>query len=236
MMRIIKKLGIFIILIIAGIGLLVGIMLLLEKLVIPRDYYFYQYNPVSEKAMIYLILIPAVTVFGVLLGKLRRKRDAALEDMYDLYFFWKHLPRGKFVLIVLWIISLYCCFSSVTVVTKDKIICRSPFHPSGITHDYEDITQIYTAFGQKNLAFSEYKKKGNFYYQIELDGKKIVFDVPSVNENIKRYTDDTYLELEEFDQKLVALGIPKQADETGWEDCDLDSQYVNRFRRIIALH
>lgn len=236
MMRIIKKLGIFIILIIAGIGLLVGIMLLLEKLVIPRDYYFYQYNPVSEKAMIYLILIPAVTVFGILLGKLRRKRDAALEDMYDLYFFWKHLPRGKFVLIVLWIISLYCCFSSVTVVTKDKIICRSPLHPSGITYDYKDVTQIRAAFGQKRLAFSEYKKKGNFYYQIELDEKKIIFHVPSVNENIKRYTDDTYLELEEFDQKLVALGIPKKADETGWEDCDLDAQYVNRFRRIIALH
>lgn len=235
-MQIIKKLGSFLVLIIAGIGFLAGIMLFLEKLIIPRDYYFYQYNSVSEKVMIYLILIPAVTVFGVLSGKLRQKKEPALEDTYDLYFFWKRLPRGKFILIALWIIGLYCCFSSVTIVTKDKIICRSPLHPSGITYDYKDVTQIWAAFGQRRLAFSEYKKKGNFYYQIELDEKKIIFDVPGVNENIKRYTDDTYLELEEFDQKLVALGIPKKADETGWEACDLDSQYVNRFRRIIALH
>lgn len=74
-MQIIKKLGSFLVLIIAGIGFLAGIMLFLEKLIIPRDYYFYQYNSVSEKVMIYLILIPAVTVFGVLSGKLRQKKS-----------------------------------------------------------------------------------------------------------------------------------------------------------------
>lgn len=94
---------------------------------------------------------------------------------------------------------------------------------------------IYTAFGQKRFTFLEYEKKGNFYYQIELDGKKKVFYTPSVNEDIEKYADETYLELEDFDRKLVSLGIPKQSSEKGWEACDLDQEYVERFRRIIAF-
>ncbi|MCI9168594.1 MAG: hypothetical protein HFH01_10510 [Dorea sp.] len=80
----------------------------------------------------------------------------------------------------------------------------------------------------------EYQKRGNFYYQVSLDGKKIVFSTSDINENIARYDDETYLELEDFDRRLTALGIPKQADEKVFEDCDLDVEYVERFRRIIA--
>ena len=44
---------------------------------------------------------------------------------------------------------------------------------------------------------------------------------------------DTYLELEEFDQALMVLGIPKDASEEGYENCDFDQEYVERFLRII---
>ena len=43
------------------------------------------------------------------------------------------------------------------------------------------------------------------------------------------------MELEEFDQALVELGIKKEADKTGWENCDFDKEYVDRFLRIIEL-
>ena len=42
-----------------------------------------------------------------------------------------------------------------------------------------------------------------------------------------------YLELEEFDQRLMALEIEKEGDTSGSQNCRLDTQYVERFCRII---
>ena len=94
---------------------------------------------------------------------------------------------------------------------------------------------IKTGFGSRNISIAEYKKKGNFFYQIVVGSKTVTFHVPGVNEEIERYEEDTYLELEEFDQALTRLHIPKEADKTGWENCDLDKEYVDRFLRIIEL-
>lgn len=216
-----------------GLAVLFAVITFSERVFLPKDYYFYQLHPVAEKAVIYLTVIPAVTFFGVMHGRLRQRRDEVLEEMYELFFVWRIFYKERFILIAVWIFCLYCCFSSVTVVTADKIVCHSPFHPSGIVYDYGDVAQIYAGFGQKRFALLEYQKKGNFYYQIELDGKKKVFYTPSVNEDIERYSDETYLELEEFDRRLSSLGVPKQSSEKGWEACDLDPEYVERFRRII---
>ena len=46
--------------------------------------------------------------------------------------------------------------------------------------------------------------------------------------------EDSYLELEEFDQKLVSLGIPKEGDPAGAGLCEFDQYYVDRFLRIIG--
>ena len=101
--------------------------------------------------------------------------------------------------------------------------------------EYSDVKSIKTGFGNKNISIAEYKKKGQFFYQVEINGKTITFHAPSTNEKIKRYEEHTYLELEEFDQALVELGIPKEADKEGWEYCDFDKEYVDRFLRIIML-
>lgn len=237
LLKLIRLAGLIIISVAAAMGLAFLVTVFSEKIILrlPEDYYFYQHHPVAEKAMIYLIVVPVVTFFGVLLGRRRGRTDEALEDMYDLYCIFRWLTDIRFILIVVWIVSLYCCFASATVVTKDKIICHSPLHPSGIAYEYKDVSRIQTGFGQKRFALLEYQKKGNFYYEIELDGKKKVFTVPSVNDRIERYAEETYLELEDFDQRLVSLGIPKQGDEKGLEACDLDQEYVDRFRRITAL-
>lgn len=234
-MKIIIKLAELIVFAALIIGIILGIIVLSEKLILPKDYYFYQYHPVSEKFMIYPIVIPAVIVIGAMRRRLCRKNGKGLENMYDLFWGCGRFPIGKLILSTAWIISLYACLSTATVVTKDKIICHSPLHPSGVVYSYRDVSRIHTGFGQKRFAFLEYQKKGNFYYQIELSGEQIVFSVPNVNGEIKRYADETYLELEEFDRKLVAYDTPKQSDEKGWEDCELDGEYVERFRRIIAL-
>lgn len=234
LLKILKKMCLLAILIVAGVGALLGVCIFFEKLLLPRDYYFYQYHALAEKVLIYLIVIPVVTFLGIVCGRLHRRREEVLEDMYDLFFFWRRAGRVRPVLILVWLFCLYCCASSATVVTKDKIICHSPLHPSGVAYGYSDVTQIDTGFGQKRFALLEYRRKGNFYYQIELDERRIVFSTPGVNEDIARYADETYLELEDFDRRLTSLGIPKRSDEKGAADCGLDKEYVERFFRIIA--
>lgn len=232
MIRLLGLMAAAVVLVLAAVVLL---NLFSEKIILrlPEDYYFYELHPVAEKCLIYLIVIPVVTLLAVVGGR-RKRTDEAMQDMYPLYWIWRRLTDIRLLLTAVWLLSLYCCFFSATVVTEDEIICHSPLHPSGIIYDYKDVTQIRTGFGQKRFAFLEYQKKGEFYYEIELGGKRKVFYVPSVNDEIKRYEDETYLELEEFDQSLVSLGIPKKAEEKGWEDCDLDQEYVERFRRIIS--
>ena len=60
--------------------------------------------------------------------------------------------------------------------------------------------------------------------------------VPDVNEEIERYYEDSYLELEEFDQALVKLGVPKTVDEDTLKCAEkntLDQEYRERFARMI---
>lgn len=234
-MKFLIKLVTLIFAIVAVIAVLFVVVTAAEKALLPQDYYFYQYHPLAEAAMIYLLVVPVVTFFAVLHGRFRGKRVEALEDMYELFFVWRRLGKGRFLFIFAWLICLYCCITSATVVTEDKIICHSPLHPSGTVYDYQDVSQIKAAFGQKRFSFLEYQKKGNFYYQIEVGGKKKVFYTPSVNDEIQRYADETYLELEDFDRKLASLNVSKQSSEKGWKACDLDREYVDRFLRIIKF-
>ena len=60
----------------------------------------------------------------------------------------------------------------------------------------------------------------------------MVFHVPSVNSDIERY-EDSYLELEELDIALQKYNIPKESSPEGYENCDFDQVYVDRFLRII---
>ena len=88
---------------------------------------------------------------------------------------------------------------------------------------------------QKDFTFLQHERKGEFYYQIELDGKSIIFLTGvTANDKIERYDEHTYLWFEEFDQKLVDLGIPKESDSAGYENIDMDQEYIDRFLRILG--
>lgn len=219
---------------ILGLAAIVAVTAWIENLIAPENYLFFEHQPVASVVMIWLIMIPVMLACLLILTKLFKKNTEQLQNMNDIVFIWNHLGKWRAVAILLWVIGLYCCITSVNFVTEDTIICHSPFQPAGIIYQYSDIEQITTGFGNKSFAIAEYKKKGNFYYRITLDGKKITFHVPSVNENIERYQEESYLELEEFDQKLVNLKIPKISDKKGYENCDYDQKYVERFLRIIS--
>lgn len=223
-----------IVMIIGGLALLIGILMLAEKVIVPKDYLFYEYQPAAELVMIWLIMIPVILVVVLVIAKIQKKTPQQMEDMNDILFLWNHLSKWRPVVIGLWIFFLYLCLCSFTVVTESEIVYHSPLHPAGISYPYTAVEQISTGFGNKTFAVSEYKRKGNFYYQILLDGRTITFHVPSVNGEITRYEEDSYLELEEFNEKLVMLGIAKTGSDEGYENCDFDKQYVDRFLRIIA--
>lgn len=218
---------ILIISVIFVIALFVLLSIILEHLMAPKDYLFFETSMIPTKLMIYAIVILFITVVGVILKKFKINKSENLDIYIDL---WK---RFKGIWIVLFAVILYCFFTSVTFVTENKIIYRDPFHPFGVSYDYGDVTKIETGFGNKNFSFVEYKRKGQFYYSIYVDNKKITFSTPSVNEKIEKYENDSYLELEEFDNRLMKYNIEKITNDEYASACDLDKQYCDRFIRII---
>lgn len=218
---------------IVGIVVVIGVMLWEEAFIVPKNFLFYEQQGLAGILHIWLIMVPVCLFLVTWIKKLGIKSKKQLEEVDDAYYLWNYLGRGRRIVIFLWLISLYCCMMHMTVVTKDSIIYYSPLHPTGITYSYSDVEEINAGFGKSRFAFLEYKKKGNFFYQIQVDGRQITFHQPNVNGEIEKYEEDTYLELEEFDEALVQIGIPKKSDKEGYLDCDLDSEYVERFLRII---
>ncbi|MDE6024697.1 MAG: MerR family transcriptional regulator [Lachnospiraceae bacterium] len=207
-----------------------------EFLFAPEEWLFYQIKPAAEWWLILWIVIP-VMIFAIWMIKkipLKKENKEQKADDRD------NVEAGSlrkywYIFVLVWIAVEYVCLSSVTYVTEDKIIVRSPFCPQGKCYEYDDVEQVEAFFGTSffSLPWHEYKRQGSFSYTIYIDGKRIVFCQPEANSDISRYEEDTYLELEEFDEKLMQYGIPKQSDETGYEDCDFDKVYVDRFLRII---
>lgn len=218
---------------IAGIITVAGVLATLPELLFaPKSWLFYEIAPVAGYAMIFLIVIPIMAALAALTDYLSKKKQSEKSDLSLLFsFFWKH----KITLLLLWLFVFYCCISNVTFVTENQIIYHSPLHPAGIAYEYAEVSRVEAAFGRKNFSFMDYKRKGNFSYTIFLGERKVVFTAPSDQQDIERYEEHAYLELEEFDQALMKCGVPKKGDAAYAKDCDLDQEYVDRFCRIIAL-
>ncbi|HFU4217256.1 TPA: MerR family transcriptional regulator [Streptococcus suis] len=117
-----------------------------------------------------------------------------------------------------------------TAVTKDQIFDINLLTPSK-EYLYSDVKSVWTGFGAKVFTLDEAEKQGQFSYRIQLDGKEIVFMQPTSNQDL--VTDDTYIELEELDQRLMSLGIPKESSAEGSQYNDLDAHFIERFLRIV---
>lgn len=215
------------------IGML-AVFVLIDRLVIslfaPRDWLFYEFQGGGE---LLLVLITELPLFGAIVYLVERIRHVSKEKSNDLAVLFEILWNHKAISLVVWCALFYFVVVNVAFVTPKEIISYSTLHPSGITYRYEDISQVDTSFGWKNIAVREYKKKGTFSYRILAGKKKLVFSQPSVNENIKRYEKDTYLELEEFDDRVMSYGVPKKGSTKYSDRCDMDQVYVDRFIRII---
>ncbi len=219
---------------ILGIAAVIAVTALLPRLSLPENYLFYEHAPVTGVILICLVMLPIILLCTLTAAKIMNKHTEDAEEYSDLLYIWTHLGKLRVAAVVIWAVALYCCAFNFNAVTGDKIICYSPWNPTGTEYEYSDVESINTGFGNKNISVADYKRKGSFYYQIKIKGKTLTFHCPSVNKNIKRYEEHTYLELEEFDRALTSLEIPKKSDKKGVENCDFDKEYVDRFLRIIG--
>ncbi|MGT2911274.1 MerR family transcriptional regulator [Streptococcus cameli] len=201
--------------IVLSIALFIGISSLRERF-LPSDWLFYEHNHFWGYAMIFTIVV------GI---------EYWLLNFFGIYDF----PRGKktFLLtLTSMLVSIFLFATQLTVVTESEVIHYSLTQLTGKRYAYDQVEKVHARFGSSMFKIPTNNERGTFYYDIWLDGRKISLSQPTVNDEIDRYT-DTYQELEEFDQALVALGVPKTSSEKDAEKNDLDPIYTKRFLRII---
>lgn len=214
--------------------------IVLEQLLLPEDYLFWGIDPRLDYLFVICLMFPVLMLISACLMRLRSrklKKEQLTEEellnrpfVFDVYDVFAKHPMPVWLV---WLACLYWCTTSMTAVTEDKIIRYTPFCPMGQEYTYADVEKVEAGYGSKTLSVFFYNRKGEFSYTIYLDGKKCIFYAPNVNEEIERYMEHTYLELEEFDAKLMELGISKESSDANSEDALLDQEYLDRFMRII---
>lgn len=207
---------------------LIGVLVFAEKIFAPKEWLFYEHSQILSVVMIFFMVFAVVAIIFDIARKWLHLNMEKLDLEY-LDVIYKYPVQS----IVVWVIVMYICLTSVTFVTEDSIIRHTPFCPQGEVYAYEDVTKVEAKFGDRNFAIAEYKRKGSFSYTVYVKDQKIVFSVPSVNEDIERYNEHSYLELEEFDAKLMELGVTKESSDKNYNYCDFDKEYVDRFLKII---
>ncbi len=217
-----------ILLIVATLEIFAWIQIGTEEFLAPEGMLFWQTNDTWLFVMIIAVMAVPLSIFVLLLKKFLPNSIAGLD-----FFYLDGIYKHPVIAIVIWLAVMYSCIMQVTFVTEDSIVTHTPFCPQGKTYSYEDVEKVDARFGTKNFAFADYKVKGEFSYTVYLGDKEIRFYYPTANEDIERYMEHTYLELEEFDEKLVKLGVEKISSEECYEYCDMDKEYVDRFRKII---
>lgn len=190
---------------------------MLEKVLAPDGWLFYEFQ--FPAFLIGILTFSELFYFTELIKKIFNKEQLNIKLCV--------------IYLLILIAGSYMCIANTVFVTNNSIISYSPLNLNGKVYSYSDVTKVETKFGDKIFALNDYNKKGYFQYAIYLDDKKIVFSIPTVNPNIEKYDEDTYLELEEFDIKLMNLNIKKISSNDNSEYCDLDQQYCDRFLRII---
>lgn len=206
--------------------------LFVENLLLPLDYLFYENNPFCSSLLAPLLIIPSLIFSYYIVYSLKIKITSVKDDFFHIVWLGRKLAKWNIAIILAWIILIYVSFTGLTYVTNDKIVVVSPLNLNGQEYSYSDVEKIVTGFGDKKFSLVEYNKEGNFHYIVTVKGQKVVFHMPSVNPAITRY-EDTYLELEEFDHALMKYTISKESDSVGYDKCDLDKRYVDRFIRIV---
>lgn len=214
-------------LIIKGISVLIAVIVLVLSffillssiltLLMPEGWLFYEINT------LWAYMIAAVCVVDlarIAVSKNYRKTTSR---------------KNTIISVGLLIASTYIFITNPTIVTEDHIIVRSPLNPVGSVYEYSDVEQI-NAYFTEDTRLNQFLQKpgGTFIYEIQLAGKEYEFQSPTINTNGKYAETDAYTELEDFDEKLVALTTPKKSNEDHYDLNELDLLYKGIFHRIVS--
>ena len=195
---------------------LILVNILLKNVFAPEGWLFYEFQ--FPAFLIGILTFSELCYFSELIRRILNKEKVNIKN--------------SILYLLILIVGSYMCLSNITFVTSNSIVSYSTFDFDGKVYNYSDVTKVETKFGDKIFSLNEYDKKGYFQYSVYLDNKKIVFSIPSVNSDIEKY-EDSYLELEEFDNRLMNLNVTKISSSDNSEYCDLDKVYCDRFLRII---
>lgn len=196
--------------------LVIAVFILIDKaqqlIFVPQSYEMYKFKePYS-----FLVFVFEIEILIILLGYLAEK-----YNRLDIIYYKEiktYIKKHYKIAVIINLLIAYISITSVTVITQDKIIDHSFYNPIGTNYVYNDIKKVDTGI----------TNKGDFYYYIYLPNNKKI----NLYQSTSKY-EDTYLELEILDEKLMELGIEKISSDKNMHKCDLDERYINRFERII---
>ena len=183
------------------------------------DWIFFETAPYAQRIIIFTVVILLMEAFGALVYK--RFGNSNLQSSYA---FMQFVTRHKTAVILLCIALLYAGFTGISSVDADGVTRRSALKPGGRTYDLELISSVDTGF----------TRGGDFYYNINVDGRTLKFGTPTVNTvEYPEYAIADYKQFLDLDEKLTALGIPKNADSESLKYANYDEVCMQYLRSIL---
>ena len=216
--------GAVILVLVLAFGIFALLEFLQRKLFLSgEDWIFFEPMPYAEVCMI--IPVVALLMEGAM-AVVYHLTGAGFTESANTFMavLWKH----KIPAVIISLVLIYVGFTGISSAGPDHVTKRSPLDPGGRTYDLELISSVDTGFKTR------FRGKGEFYYIINVDGKKLKFGAPSVNyEKYPEYETETYKEFSDFDSKLMELGIPKNADVSSIEYAEYDESCMKYLRQVV---
>ncbi|WP_461207720.1 MerR family transcriptional regulator [Clostridium sp. DL1XJH146] len=207
--------------IILTIGFFVLIAVIQEAIFVPKGYLLYMFKP-PYSYLVFFFEIELIIIIMNFANVFDKNKDWQWASNIT-----RFVKKGITILIAINLILFYICITGITVVTEDKIVDYSFYNPKGTNYSYEDIDKVETGFKGKASGVLK-KNAGEFFYITTFsDGTEINFWQPN-----SEY-EDTYLELEIFDEIIMKSSAEKNSSTENNQYCDLDHRYVDRFLRIV---
>lgn len=183
------------------------------------DWMFYEVTPYGEKLIIFPVVILLMELAMAVNYRLTGAGYAESANS-----FVRFIGKHRLPVAILCVILLYVGFTGINVVSEDSVTMRSAINPAGRTYELELVSSVDTGF----------TKSGDFYYNINVDGKTLKFGTPTVNyEKYPEYNENEYKAFSDFDEKLMAAGAVKNADTASLEDAYYDESCMKYLREVV---
>ena len=183
------------------------------------DWIFFEPMPYAMRITVFTVVILLMEAFGALIY-----RFFGNANMQSSYAFMQFVLKHKVAVTVLCVALLYVGFTGISSVDADGVTRRDALHPGGRTYDFELISSVDTGF----------RRNGNFYYFVNVDGRTLKFSTPTVNVwDYPEYATADYKQFLDLDAKLAALNIPKNADSGSLKYAMYDESCMQYLRPVV---